>query len=72
MADKVKKYKRSMTLEPMNSYERHIIHTALQDVPDISTVSTGNEPVRRVVVMYKPSQERVEEESEDKNYREWS
>lgn len=72
MADKVKKYKRSMTLEPMNSYERHIIHTALQDVPDVSTVSTGNEPVRRVVVMYKPSQDRVEEVEEEKNYREWS
>ncbi len=72
MADKVKKYKRSMTLEPMNSYERHIIHTALQDVPDVSTVSTGNEPVRRVVVMYKPSQDRVEEAEEEKNYREWS
>ena len=72
MADKVKKYKRSMTLEPMNSYERHIIHTALQDVPDVSTVSTGNEPVRRVVVMYKPSQDRDEEVEEEKNYREWS
>ncbi|NLA82904.1 MAG: KH domain-containing protein [Clostridiaceae bacterium] len=72
MADKVKKYKRSMTLEPMNSYERHIIHTALQDVPDVSTVSTGNEPVRRVVVMYKPSQDRVEEVEEEENYREWS
>lgn len=72
MAEKARKYKHSMTLEPMNSYERHIIHTALQDAPEISTVSTGNEPVRRVVVMYKPSQDRVEEETHDKNYREWS
>jgi spoIIIJ-associated protein len=32
MAAKVVKYRRSMALEPMNSYERHVIHTALQDL----------------------------------------
>lgn len=52
MADKAVKYRRSMTLEPMNSYERHIIHTALQDYPGVSTSSTGTEPNRRVVVSY--------------------
>ena len=50
MADKAIKYHRSMALEPMNSYERHIIHTALQDYPGVSTSSTGTEPNRRVVV----------------------
>lgn len=52
MAAKVIKYKRSMALEPMNSYERHIIHAALQDYEGVSTSSTGTEPNRRVVVSY--------------------
>ncbi len=52
MAAKVVKYKRSMALEPMNSYERHVIHTALQDYEGVSTSSTGVEPNRRVVVSY--------------------
>jgi spoIIIJ-associated protein len=52
MAAKVLKYKRSMALEPMNSYERHVIHTALQDVDGVSTCSTGTEPNRRVVISY--------------------
>lgn len=50
MADKALKYKRSMALEPMNSYERHVIHTALQDYEGVSTSSTGTEPNRRVVI----------------------
>ena len=52
MAAKAVKYKRSMALEPMNSYERHVIHTALQDTPSVTTFSIGTEPNRRVVVSY--------------------
>ena len=52
MAEKVLKYKRSMALEPMNSYERHVIHTALQNYEGVTTSSTGVEPNRRVVVSY--------------------
>ncbi|MBO4914710.1 MAG: KH domain-containing protein, partial [Oscillospiraceae bacterium] len=52
VAAKVVKYRRNMTLEPMNAYERHVIHTALQDTRDISTFSIGTEPNRRVVVAY--------------------
>ena len=52
MAAKVIKYKRSMALEPMNSYERHVIHTALQNYEGVTTASTGTEPNRRVVVSY--------------------
>ena len=52
MAAKAVKYKRSMALEPMNSYERHVIHTALQNYEGVSTASTGVEPNRRVVVTY--------------------
>lgn len=50
MAMKVVKSHRSMTLEPMNPYERRIIHAALQDFNGITTYSTGTEPGRRVVI----------------------
>ena len=52
VAAKVTKYRRSVTLEPMNAYERHVIHTALQEVPGVTTYSTGTEPNRRVIVAY--------------------
>ena len=52
VAAKVVKYKRSVTLEPMNAYERHVIHTALQDVPGVTTYSMGTDPNRRVIVAY--------------------
>ena len=52
MAAKAIKYRRSMALEPMNSYERHVIHTALQNYEGVSTSSIGTEPNRRVVVNY--------------------
>ena len=50
MAVKVCKYRKSMTLEPMNPYERRIIHAALQDFRGVATHSTGSEPGRRVVI----------------------
>lgn len=50
MAGKVLRYSRSMALEPMNSYERHVIHTALQEYEGVVTSSTGSEPNRRVVI----------------------
>ena len=52
VASKVTRYHRSVTLEPMNAYERHVIHVALQDVPGVTTHSTGVDPNRRVVVTY--------------------
>ena len=52
VAGKVVKYRRNVTLEPMNAYERHVIHAALQDHPDVTTFSTGTEPNRRIVVAY--------------------
>ena len=51
-AAKVVKFRRSRTLEPMNAYERHVIHTALQDFRGVNTYSTGVDPNRRVVVAY--------------------
>ena len=58
VAGKVVKYRRSVTLEPMNAYERHVIHEALQDWRDVSTESTGTEPTRRVVIQYTPGSHR--------------
>ena len=58
VASKVQKYRRSVTLEPMNAYERHVIHAALQDVPGVTTYSVGTEPNRRVVVSYDRAQAR--------------
>ena len=52
MANKVVKARRDMSLEPMNPYERRIIHAALQGHKQVSTKSVGEEPNRRVVVMY--------------------
>lgn len=51
---KVVRLRHNITLEPMNAYERHIIHTALQDWRDVSTFSTGAEPRRAVVISYTP------------------
>ena len=51
-AQQVLKARRRTTLEPMNAYERHVIHAALQDMENITTHSTGSEPNRRVVIEY--------------------
>ena len=51
-AQQVLKNRRRTTLEPMNAYERHLIHSALQDMENITTHSTGTEPNRRVVIEY--------------------
>ena len=51
-AQQVLKARRRTTLEPMNAYERHVIHSALQDMDNITTHSTGTEPNRRVVIEY--------------------
>ena len=53
IAHKVKKTRRRVVLEPMNSYERRIIHSTLQDDPYVKTVSEGEEPFRKVIVVLK-------------------
>lgn len=52
LAFKAKKYRRDVVLEPMNPYERRIIHSALQDHKNISTRSEGEEPNRKVVIFF--------------------
>ena len=54
----------------MNSYERHVIHTALQNYEGVTTSSTGTEPNRRVVVSYERPQQ--PQRSNKPVSREWS
>ena len=53
LAKKVKNYRKTVKLEPMNPYERRIIHSELQDNPYVKTYSEGDEPFRRVVIELK-------------------
>lgn len=57
-ASKVMRYRRNVALEPMNAYERHVIHATLQEWKDVSTFSSGAEPRRCVVVSYTPNGEK--------------
>ena len=60
----VLKYKKSIMMEPMNPYERRVLHTALQNHPAVTTHSEGEEPNRRVVIMLKNQPERPEKSAE--------
>lgn len=53
IAYKVKRTRKSVSLEPMNPYERRIIHSALQNDKYVCTKSEGEDPYRKVVIMYK-------------------
>lgn len=52
-ADKVRSYRKSILLEPMNPFERRLIHTTLNDIPDIETKSEGDGLYKQVRVLYK-------------------
>ena len=52
MAARAVKYKRNVFLEPMNPYERRIIHSELQDYPDVSTHSVGSDTSRKIIITY--------------------
>lgn len=53
VAGQVVKTKKNVTLEPMNAYERHIIHVAVENNPEIYTYSVGNDPNRKIVIALK-------------------
>ena len=57
LAAKAKKTRRNVSLEPMNAYERKIIHSALQSDKSITTYSVGDEPNRKIVISCKPKKE---------------
>ena len=65
---KVKRTKRPVSLEPMNPYERRIIHSALQGDKFVETHSEGEEPYRRVVVTLKKGYREYNNRSNGKNY----
>lgn len=52
MAGRAIKYKRNVVLEPMNPYERHIIHAELQDMENVDTHSVGSDENRKIVITY--------------------
>ena len=64
MANRAVKTGRKVVLEPMNPYERRVLHTALQNHPAVTTHSEGEEPNRRVVIMLKNQPERPEKSAE--------
>ena len=64
MANRAVKTGRKVVLEPMNPYERRVLHTALQNHPAVTTHSEGEEPTRRVVIMLKNQPERPEKSAE--------
>lgn len=53
LADRVIKYKKNITLEPMNPYERRVIHSTLQNHRYVETFSVGEEPNRKVIIALK-------------------
>ena len=61
MANRATKTGRKVVLEPMNPYERRVLHTALQNHPGVTTHSEGEEPNRRVVIMLAGQSERAEQ-----------
>ena len=64
MADRAVKTGRKVVLEPMNPYERRVLHTALQNHPAVTTHSEGEEPNRRVVIVLKNQPERPEKSAD--------
>ena len=61
MANRAQKTGRKVVLEPMNPYERRVLHTALQNHPAVTTHSEGEEPNRRVVITLNGQSERAEQ-----------
>lgn len=70
IAFKVKKTRRPVYLEPMNPYERRIIHSALQNDPYVTTHSEGEEPCRKVVVTLKKREKNYYHNREQKEQKE--
>ena len=67
MANRAQKTGRRVVMEPMNPYERRVMHTALQDHPTVTTHSEGEEPNRRVVILLKNEEGRKEEKAPQAN-----
>ena len=72
IAYKVKRSRRSVTLEPMNPYERRIIHSALQNDKFVETYSEGEEPYRKIVISYKKTNRDYKPNKYSKDSKEYS
>lgn len=71
MADKVLRYKKSVMLEPMNPYERRIIHSEVQNIPGVSTNSIGSENNRKVVMYLDAENNTAENATSNEEYGEF-
>lgn len=72
MAQKVLKYKKSVTLEPMNPYERRIIHSEIQNIQGVTTTSVGADNNRKIIIFIddkKPGETVKSGQSKNKNRR---
>lgn len=68
MADKVLKFKKSVMLEPMNPYERRIIHSEIQGIEGVSTNSIGSENNRKIVIYLENQKAAQSKYDEDEEY----
>ena len=69
MAERCKKYKKNIVLEPMNPYERRIIHSEIQDIPDVSTHSVGYDENRKIVITYEGADKPAEPNRRNRSRR---
>ncbi len=69
MAAKAVKYKRNVFLEPMNAYERRIIHSELQNYPNVSTHSVGTDRDRKIVITYEGDDKQADNRSRRRDRR---
>lgn len=60
MANRAVKYKKNVFLEPMNPYERRIIHSELQDFPNVATHSVGSDVNRKIIITYEGADRQVQ------------
>lgn len=67
LEEKAEKYGRDISLEPMNPYERRIIHSALAESATVTTISEGKEPNRYVIIV--PNEKKPQREGYSKNYK---
>ena len=69
MAGRAVKYKKNVFLEPMNPYERRIIHSELQDYPDVDTHSVGSDTNRKIIITYEGADKAPQQNKRRRNNR---
>lgn len=69
MANRAVKYKKNVFLEPMNPYERRIIHSELQDFPNVATHSVGSDVNRKIIITYEGADKQLQQNKRRRNDR---